>query len=110
MTGYKRMKRIVSVITVISVLCLTLGSCKSSHNHEYANKWSFDENNHWRAAICEHTGEVNELAAHTDADKNGKCDVCKYAMPASDGGNGNESDGGSENGGGELDNNWDTNM
>ena len=85
-----------------------LASCKSSHNHEYANKWSFDKDNHWRAAICEHTSEIDKLAAHTDADKDGKCDVCKYALPVTDGGN----DGSSENGGtdGAMDGNWDTGL
>ena len=90
-----------------------LGSCKSSHNHEYANKWSSDKDNHWRAAICEHMSEIDKLAAHTDDDKDGKCDVCKYTLPATDGGNGGNSgesdnDGGNDDGDGAMDGNWDT--
>ena len=35
------------------------------HTHKFANEWSKDETNHWHAATCEHTGEKNDLAAHT---------------------------------------------
>lgn len=101
------MKRILCILVLLSVLCVMLASCKSSHNHEYANKWSFDKDNHWRAAICEHTSEIDALGAHTDADKDGKCDVCKYALPATDGGNGGNS-GESGDNDGAMDDNWDT--
>lgn len=48
------------------------------HEHTYATEWSSDATNHWHAASCAHTNEVADLAAHTDADNDGVCDVCAY--------------------------------
>lgn len=36
-----------------------------AHNHTFAKEWSYDENNHWHAATCEHTGEISDKAAHS---------------------------------------------
>lgn len=46
------------------------------HVHTFADTWTFDETNHWKSATCPHTEEKGELAAHTDSDYNGSCDVC----------------------------------
>ncbi len=32
--------------------------------HTYATDWSYDENNHWYAATCEHMNEVKDKGAH----------------------------------------------
>ena len=50
------------------------------HEHTYAPGWTSDETGHWHAATCEHTSEKGSFAAHTDADKDGKCDVCGYVI------------------------------
>ena len=46
--------------------------------HTYSSKWSFDANNHWYDAICEHTGETYRKGAHTM--ENGMCTVCGMAL------------------------------
>lgn len=58
----------------------TLGT--SAHEHTYSNSWSKDSSGHWYAATCEHTSEKSAFAAHTDTNKDGKCDVCGYVISA----------------------------
>ncbi len=53
---------------------------QQEHEHTYAAGWTSDETGHWHAATCEHTDEKGSFAAHTDADKDGKCDVCGYVI------------------------------
>ena len=36
-----------------------------------------DANDHWHVCSC---GAIADKAPHADTDKNGKCDVCGYAM------------------------------
>ena len=56
------------------------GSQNGECTHTFSDAWSSDANNHWHRATCEH-GEIKDgLAAHTDADENGKCDVCDYEI------------------------------
>ena len=51
------------------------------HEHTWADTWSKDENGHWHAATCEgHTSEKKDEAGHTDANNDGKCDVCEYVI------------------------------
>ncbi|WP_296329950.1 hypothetical protein, partial [uncultured Treponema sp.] len=45
------------------VACKT--ETEENHEHKYATAWSSDETNHWHAAICEHTDQRADLAAHT---------------------------------------------
>ena len=83
-------------------LMLSLSGCvmynglppeEASHEHTYSEEWSFDANQHWHAATCEHNevrkdvadhvfGEFLEIEAPTLA-KEGKksrtCSVCGYA-------------------------------
>ncbi|MBQ8311412.1 MAG: hypothetical protein IJX80_10420, partial [Clostridia bacterium] len=48
--------------------------------HTFSDQWSSSATEHWHAATCEH-GEVKDsLAAHTDSDEDGKCDVCAYEI------------------------------
>lgn len=50
------------------------------HTHTYStDKWTTDAENHWHAVTCGHAIDVLDLAAHTDADKDGACDICAYA-------------------------------
>lgn len=48
------------------------------HEHTYSPDWSYDENNHWHAATCEHSDLKSDEAAHVDANNDGVCDVCGY--------------------------------
>lgn len=63
-----------------------MGGCE----HTFAEAWTTDADNHWHAATCEHTEEKSDLAAHADADKDGKCDACEYKMYTPDSGNTNK--------------------
>ncbi len=47
------------------------------HSHYYATSWSYDEEYHWKAAICTHKDEKNNYALHYDDNQNGECDICK---------------------------------
>ena len=59
------------------------GDGGDTHEHTYATTWSNDENKHWHASNCEHTGLKKDEANHADTDKDGKCDVCEYEMQES---------------------------
>ena len=61
-------------------LCNRVIEEPQEHEHTYAPGWTSDETGHWHAATCEHTSEKGSFAAHTDADKDGKCDVCGYVI------------------------------
>ena len=45
------------------------------HKHYYASEWTYDETNHWHAALCEHSVEVADVEAHV-VDATGYCTVC----------------------------------
>lgn len=72
--------RILAVICLVLTFAVALASCGSNTEceHTFSEAWASDAENHWHAATCEH-GEVKDsLAAHVDADEDGKCDVCAY--------------------------------
>ncbi len=46
--------------------------------HEYSTLWSVDGTHHWHSVICTHTMAQADRAEHSDADNDGKCDVCDY--------------------------------
>lgn len=50
-------------------------ACQHTFNEE---KWMSDANNHWHPATCKHEGQKGALAAHTDENNDGICDVCQY--------------------------------
>ena len=53
----------------------------AEHEHTHTEEWTADCTNHWNVADCGHTGApVANKAAHTDADNDGECDVCKYVI------------------------------
>ena len=62
-----------------------------AHTHKFSTDWTYDGTYHWKAAICGHTGEVSEKAAHVfeweitknpteteEGEKKGTCTVCEY--------------------------------
>ena len=44
--------------------------------------WKSDKNNHWKECLTEDCGIMipDSQASHTDADNDGKCDICGYQM------------------------------
>ncbi|MBE6585091.1 MAG: hypothetical protein E7645_01035 [Ruminococcaceae bacterium] len=47
------------------------------HTHTYAETWSHDAENHWKAPTCTHTVTA-ELSPHADEDNDGICDGCGW--------------------------------
>ena len=43
--------------------------------HAYSESYTADKNGHWNECAC---GDKANVASHTDADTDGKCDVCQY--------------------------------
>ena len=68
-------------------------SYKSVHVHTYSKEWTYDDNYHWHASTCVHTGLKNDYGPHTFSNdwviekqpteyskgkKYKECDVCGY--------------------------------
>lgn len=73
------MRKITSLLLILAlvVVCVfSFASC-AGHSHTYGGEWTYDANNHWHAATCEHTDAQGDLAAHT-YDSDYKCTVCGY--------------------------------
>ena len=47
------------------------------HTHAHGTKWKSDKDNHWNECTC---GDKANTAAHSDTNKDGKCDVCEYEV------------------------------
>ena len=84
-------RKFLALLCIVALLVLSLASCSifdqgnSGNNddtceHTYSDKWSTSTTHHWHAATCEHAELKTDTAAHTDADENGKCDVCDYEL------------------------------
>lgn len=54
----------------------TRNALDKPHAHTYSDKYSADENGHWRAATCVHPDEITDSAKHTYV--NGICSVCGW--------------------------------
>ncbi len=56
-------------------------ACKNEYGslkaHTYSTQWSNDSNRHWHECNC---GAKADSASHSDANKDGKCDQCKYTV------------------------------
>jgi hypothetical protein len=72
------MKKTLTVCMAILLLFGCLTSCNKACTHPWGT-YQCDEASHRRAVACEHTLPA-ESGAHVDADADGDCDVCGYAM------------------------------
>lgn len=52
----------------------------TEHVHTYAQDWSFNNEQHWHAATCEHTDLKADLANHIDNNNDSICDVCNHSF------------------------------
>jgi len=80
------MKKFLALyLTMILCLC-SLSSCGLSlkHKHISDEKWSFNENVHWKDITCTWKMCKFEIAIYSHLDKNGDhiCDDCGYEIPA----------------------------
>ena len=69
------------------------------HTHDHGTQWMSDATNHWNECAC---GDKANVAAHADADTNGKCDVCDYTMSTTTPGGGNAGAGDTNTGTGDT--------
>ena len=84
------MKKIVSILCVLSLLVVMLASCNSvdtpEHEHKFASEWTYDTDYHWHACTAvDNCKECGDKAAHTfgqDLDDEGNvinvCTACGY--------------------------------
>lgn len=83
------MKRKFLVLLAIAMIVATaLSACdiaggknnggEEECEHTFSEAWSTNSTDHWHAATCEHNDQKSNAAKHTDADEDGKCDVCAY--------------------------------
>ncbi|MBD5584051.1 MAG: hypothetical protein HDQ88_03140 [Clostridia bacterium] len=85
----KTLLKVIATFTIGSTVAfgLAFGGCTDgdTHMHEYAENWTQGETTHWHVATCDDLNEGDaaykkDEAPHVDADKDGKCDVCNYAI------------------------------
>jgi len=57
-----------------------LSAC--SHEHTFAETWTFNDTHHWHASTCEHSEEKKDYAEHVDENEDDICDVCYHGAVA----------------------------
>ena len=72
---HKTIRAFFAAIAIV-VLLLSLAACKGKHKHTYAEEFSYDAENHWRPATCEHKEEKRDFDAHKL--EGGICKTCGY--------------------------------
>lgn len=70
--------RAVVLLLVFALSIFGLAACKNKHKHTYADQFSYDAENHWRQATCEHTEEKRDFGAHQL--DGGSCKTCGYQV------------------------------
>ena len=72
-------KKILGAVLSVGAI-VGLASCtETAHQHEFSKEWSSNAGGHWHACECDDRIH-DSFAAHTDANKDGKCDVCTFAV------------------------------
>ena len=73
---------LLSIVLIFALTCTACGNKNGNDDceHTYSDKWSTNSTEHWHKATCEHAELKSDVAAHTDADENGVCDVCDYEI------------------------------
>ncbi len=74
------MKKLLSLAITLVLAVSLLASCQPECEHTFSENWNSDANSHWHPATCEHGEQKSGLADHTDADEDGKCDVCEHIV------------------------------
>lgn len=90
----KKLSGWFALVTVVLCACLFMfaacgdmqgngGQTPSEHEHTFSEEWSYDAENHWHAATCEHKDLTSEKGAHEFGSEN-ECVVCGYELDAED--------------------------
>ena len=80
----KRRHLWIIALAVICAFCVVFAACKKDppdpeHKHKYSSKWSYDANEHWRVATCEHKDLETDRGEHDM--EHARCTVCGYELP-----------------------------
>lgn len=69
-------------------ICELCGESYGAYGKHTSSGWMHDKDNHWKECTEEGCGEIikNTMGKHTDCNRDGKCDTCRYEMK-SQGGN-----------------------
>jgi hypothetical protein len=76
MRKFKLVKKVLLIIMTLTSLVL-IGCFGENLPHKYSENWRFNENYHWRDAICG-CNEVADFGRHSNVD--GACSVCSMPM------------------------------
>lgn len=62
---------------VLATLILLISCEQEMHIHKFSNNWSYDNEYHWHAAICEHNDQKDAYQIHSwdDGSIKKKCDL-----------------------------------
>ncbi len=71
--------KITILVVLCVVLCLCVSACTTPHEHVYDQLGSNDTT-HWYYCAEDNEKDENTVEGHTDADLDGKCDVCAHAV------------------------------
>ena len=87
------MKKLLLFLCVLSLIVFAFVACNKDTGtpddnsndtetceHTYSEAWTSNSAGHWHKATCEHNSLKSDVAAHTDADEDGECDVCEYLV------------------------------
>lgn len=85
----KNKKLLVFLLAAVSATAVGTAACKKDKGHEHSYTWHSSEEGHWQE--CVDGDDKKDIEAHVDAKNNatnadgkdGKCDVCDYALKQS---------------------------
>ena len=83
---FKKILSLALVFATVLSMAALLSSC-AGHEHTYSTTWSYDDDQHWRAANCDLTDEKKSEADHEFSGD--ECYVCGYVKKADDNNNNN---------------------
>ena len=77
----KTRKRVLPLLLAAALgSALALSSCgESAHEHIISEQWSFDDEYHWKVALCDDYDDVFYYSKHNFLE--GVCTLCKYKKP-----------------------------
>lgn len=81
-------KTLLSILLLVLVVALALGTSACDmfkHKHTFSAEWSYDKDEHWLKATCEHEEETSSKAEHNWNSLN-MCTTCGYVkdLPPTD--------------------------
>jgi len=72
-----KMNKVINILSICVLICIFSVSCKKNeyvndgHEHTFSNKWTYDENFHWKKASCSGSWDCDVRIANKEAHKIG---------------------------------------